>query len=446
MSRLALAAVVVAGCSSPPPRWHVSDGFLRDPDGRAAILRGVNLSGAQKMAPYLDDKQPADYQRVHDEWGMNAIRFIMPWAAVEPSEGVYDDAYLDTVVERLGWAADASLSVVLDMHQDIYGEGFGFDGAPAWTCDATRYTAFVPQSPWYLDTFDPNVQACFDDLYTLAARTQQFVAAWRHVAQRLAHVPSVVGFDPLNEPAWGTYPILKFEHDRLEPFYTQIVAAVRAEAPEWIAFLEPGASRNAGFATSLTRFGFSDVVYAPHAYDAGAESGSGFDPSHRQDVLDNGTALAGEAAALGAGLWIGEYGGIDTDPGIADYMTAEYDAAGQVAAGTMYWSYDRSDSYGMLAPDGTEKMDLTNLLVRPFPERVAGTPTSYAFDAASATFTFVYAPDRGIAQPTQIAVPPRVYPDGYTVDCGGCASHQDSGELVIDKPPPGATATITIHP
>ncbi len=445
--RLVLVAALAVGCStSSPPRWHVADGFLRDPDDRAVVLRGVNLSGDQKSAPYLDDKTQADYQRVRDEWGMNAIRFVMTWSAIEPTQGSYDDAYLDTVIERLGWAHDANLSIVLDMHQDIYGEGFGFDGAPKWTCDATRYAAFVPMTPWFLDTFDPQVQACFDDLYTLAERRQQFIAAWRHVAQRLAHVPGIIGFDALNEPAWGTYPVLKFEHDRLEPFYIDIVAAVRAEAPEWIAFLEPGASRNAGFATSLVKFPFSDVMYAPHSYDANAEGGNGFDPTHRQDVLDNATLLQQEAAALGAGLWIGEYGGDASKPGITDYMTAEYDAAGQVAAGTMYWSYDKSDSYGILAPDGTEKPVLLGVLVRPYPELVAGKPTSYAFDASSSTFTFVYAPDRGAKQPTQLAMPALAYPNNYQVDCGGCTFHQETGELVIDKPPAGAMATITVHP
>ena len=46
------------------------------------------------------------------------------------------------------------------MHQDVYGEGFGFDGAPRWTCDAARYAAFVPRTPWFLSTLDPNVMAC----------------------------------------------------------------------------------------------------------------------------------------------------------------------------------------------------------------------------------------------------------------------------------------------
>src|SRR5689334_19234518 len=91
---------LLAGCSEPAS-WRVRDGFLRAPDGRTAILRGANLSGSQKSPPYLDDKTPDDYTRLRAEWGMNAIRFIMTWSAIEPAMGQYDDAYLDGVAERM---------------------------------------------------------------------------------------------------------------------------------------------------------------------------------------------------------------------------------------------------------------------------------------------------------------------------------------------------------
>ena len=58
------------------------------------------------------------------DWGMNGIRFVMQWAAIEPEEGVYDADYLDAVAERIGWAARRTSAVVLDMHQDVYGMGF----------------------------------------------------------------------------------------------------------------------------------------------------------------------------------------------------------------------------------------------------------------------------------------------------------------------------------
>ena len=183
------AAFIVAGCGKAAPRWHVAGGFLRAPDGRAVILRGVNLSGTQKNAPYLDDKSAGDYARVRTDWGMNAIRFVMTWSAVEPDEGRYDDAYLDAIAARMQWADAAGLAVVLDMHEDVYGEGFGFDGAPRWTCEQARYDAFMPQMPWFVNTLDPNVEACVDGFYTradLQAALRRGVAARRRAARQVA--------------------------------------------------------------------------------------------------------------------------------------------------------------------------------------------------------------------------------------------------------------------
>ena len=356
---LALAAAIVAGtgCDSEPaptpldPSYHVKGGFLRDPDGRALLLRGLNLAGGHKQAPYLDFQQPPDYVRVKDPWGMNAVRFLLTWAAIEPAEGVYDDV--------------------------------------------------------------------------------------------------IVGFDPMNEPYWGSYVIVAFESDLLQPLYEQIVAAVRAERPGWVAFLEPAASRNLGIPTSLGRFPFADVMYAPHSYDRDAESGMGFDATHRDAVLQNGADLAVEATALGAGLWIGEYGGQTGTPGITPYMDAEYAAFAASAAGTTYWSYDRGGGYSVLDADGNEKPDLMAVLVRPWPERVAGTPVSYAFDAGTDTFTLTYHPDPAMILPTVIRVPDRVYPNGYTVDCSGCATESAPGELRVTRPPVttgGAPAVVTLRP
>ena len=123
-------------------------------------------------------------------------------------------------------------------------------------------------------------------------------------------------------------------------------------------------------------------------------------------------------------------------------MTAEYDAAGAVAAGSMYWAYDKSDGYALLDRDGNEKPVLLGAVVRPYPMHVAGTPQSYAFDAAMKTFTTTYAP-KGSGS-TVIAVPARVYPNGYDVACDGCTFEMTTGELVITAPPRTSPATIVL--
>ncbi|MFT3693949.1 MAG: cellulase family glycosylhydrolase [Kofleriaceae bacterium] len=430
-----LLLLVACGDNGVTPA-RVRDGFLHDDEGRAVIMRGVNLSGAQKIAPYLDDKTAADYARVRNDWGFNAIRFIMTWSAVEPTQGQYDELYLSAVRERMQWAHDAGLFVIVEMHEDIYGEGFGFDGAPKWTCDAANYEGFVPGDPWFVSATDPKVEACVDHLMNDADIQDQFVAMWKHVALTLSDQPAIIGFDPLNEPNWGTYPIFTFEKDKLAPLYDRVVGEVRG-VTNWVAFLEPGASRNLGTPTSLPVPSYPDVMYAPHSYDSAAESGAGFDPSHRQSIIDNVAELQGEATARGEGLWIGEYGGVAANPGIVDYMSAQYDAVGAVAGSSMYWSYDKSDGYSLLDPEGNEKPDLVNTVVRPYPERVAGTPVSYAF--ANGVFTLVMKRDPAVTAPTVISIPPRVWPSAY-VDCNDCRVTYVPGGVELD----GADGTITI--
>jgi endoglycosylceramidase len=441
---LALGLIPGACSSGPPPPFSVQGGFLRDADGRALILHGANVSGRHKWTPYFDFHQPADITRMRDEWGMNSMRLLTTWAAVEPQRGVFDDAYLAALEERVAWAEAADILVVVDMHQDLYGEGFaGGDGAPAWTCDASRYAAFVPTDPWFFGNLDPNVEACVDGLYRDDSLQAEFVAAWKHVAAKLSSHANVVGFDPLNEPGWGTSALNAYEEEYLAPLYAHVVAAVREVAPAWVAFLEPGSSRNLGLATRLPKPDYANVVYAPHSYDSTAEQGQPYDSTHRAAILANAQALAGEATALGAALWIGEYGGPSTLVGIEAYVTDELDALDAAGGGATYWDYGKGGGYSLLDADGTEKTNITAIVSRPYPQRVAGDSVQYAWDSTARTLTLTYTPSRGITAPTLVAVPPAFQP--ATVECGDCTYDLAAPGVRILTPPSSAVATVIVH-
>jgi hypothetical protein len=106
----------------------------------------------------------------------------------------------------------------------------------------------------------------------------------------------------------------------------------------------------------------------------------------------------------------------------------------------MYWDFSRG-GYGMLAPDGSEQPALLDALVRPYPARTAGDPIAYGFDGAA--FTFSYRPD-GSKLATEIVVPARVFPDGYDVDCGGCAYEIVAGALRITRAA-GSPTTVVLR-
>lgn len=427
-----------------PTTWHVEGNALRDPSGRTVVLRGVNLSGAHKQKPYFNDFGPADYARVRSEWGLSSARFLMTWAAIEPTKGGYDDAYLGELEKRMQWARDAGLWVILDMHQDLYGEGFlGGDGAPPWTCDDAKYKAFEPGNPWFFGYLDQNLISCFDTLWTNADTRSHLVEAWRRVAKRLARFDNILGVDPLNEPHWGSHPVDQFEKDRLVPFYEDVTRAVRESAPHWIIFAEPSSARNLGFEAKLPKLSVDNVVYAPHAYDPTAESGGGFDASRRDSYMIKVADLRAEADALGQALFLGEYGGPADKPGIVPYMTAAFDAAGLAAASSAYWAYDKDDGYAILGKDGAEKKDLVDTLVRPYPERTAGKLLSYAYDAATKTATVRLEADATIDAPTEIVTPARIYPSGVAVECGGCEVETTPGLVRLRKV---TASVVTVRP
>ncbi len=445
---IAAIAALAAACGPSAPRpWAVDGGFIRDTEGRAVVLRGANVSGRNKNAPWFDFHGPADFRRMRVDWGMNAVRFLTTWAAIEPERDQLDQGYLDALQAKVGEATDAGLLVFVDMHQDLYGVGFsGGDGAPAWTCDAAEYAAYQPQTPWFFGYLTPQVTACVDAFWTSRDLQQHYVNAWSAVAKRLKSDPGFIGIDPMNEPYWGSVQLDLFESRRLAPLYQQVIAAVRVERPDALAFVEPAASRNLGLATHLPPLGIPGVVYAPHSYDADAEQGKPFTADHRQTVLDNLAALKTEAGALGAALTVGEYGGMITLMGIGDYLGTEHDALDAQLAGGTYWDYSKGGSYSLLNDDGTERTVMLDAVALPYPERVAGTPLSFGFDPAARTFHLRYAPDRSLSAPTRIAVPTRTWPQGFTVDCGGCQQHLEEAAVVIDQPAKGAEVDVTLAP
>jgi endoglycosylceramidase len=449
---LIAAAIAVMSCAPPPkPKpFTVRDGFIRDVDGRAVIMRGVNISGQHKLPPFFDFHQAPDFAKVRDEWGMNGVRFLVSWGGLEPEPGKYDDAYVAKIAERMDWAAKAGLFVVIDFHQDLYGLGFPVgNGAPKWTCAQSHYDSFAstyqPTDQWFLAYLNPDIIACYDNFWSSDDLWTHYANAVAHLAKALHDKPAIIGVDLMNEPYWGSAEVDRFEPEDLEPFYERVIPAMRDQAPDWLVFAEPASSRNLGQPTHLTKLPFDDVVYAPHSYDGTAEQGQDFNASHVADVIDNANKLRGEANALQAALWIGEYGGMSKLPNIGAYMTAEYDAAATVAASTMYYDFTKNDGgYGLLNADGTEKPELLDIVVRPYPSRVAGTPKSYAFDAATKTFTLTMgAASRGT---TEIIVPKRVYANGVDVDCGGCAHSLDAASQVLKLEDVKADSVVTVKP
>jgi endoglycosylceramidase len=95
------------------------------------------------------------------------------------------------------------------------------------------------------------------------------------------------------------------------------------------------------------------------------------------------------------------------------------------------------------------------ILTRPYPQAVAGTPLSYAFDAAKRTFTLKWATRRangkgsfGRGAVTEVRVPSRQYPFGYVVEATGAkvVSKPQAPVLRLAAKARAATPSVTITP
>ncbi len=372
------------------------------PDGEPVILRGLNIAQVAKRAPYMPWQTRAEFDLMA-EWGCNCVRYLIIWAAIEPQPGEYDDEYLAAVRERLDWAHDAGLWVILDMHQDVYGEKYGGDGAPEWaTVDGGL--PFDPDRSlgWAAGYFQPPVMMAFENFWNDAAGPdgvgvqERFVRTWRHVAETLGDHPAVIGCDPLNEPFYGNiigypealaalgqashvlpeglnpmtlftpargeqvsdfvrdpdkfFPVLdlaepffaRFERERLLPFYGRIIEQVREAMPDTIFFLEPHIGVSSGGRSFLERAeGLEEIAlaYAPHFYDPGCSPGSPYDGNPARARVAF-ERMAEVGERLHAPVFLGEWGDAESpDETAPEYLRDQTALLRELGFSHCYWQY-----------------------------------------------------------------------------------------------------------
>lgn len=207
---LAVFAVTsIAAHAAPLPRLHVSGDALLDEAGREVMLRGVNLG--RKNAPFIPERTEEDYAAL-ERWGFNCVRFYINWAALEPQPGAYDAAFLDALAQHIAWANAHGNYVLIDIHQDLYGESIpGGNGAPAWATLDDGKPHVVVDGSWGLAYFtSPKVHQAFDSFWANrpgpgdVGLRDRFAAAAQQLARRFADVSGVVGIDLFNEPGLGS--------------------------------------------------------------------------------------------------------------------------------------------------------------------------------------------------------------------------------------------------
>lgn len=210
---------IVLSCKSNTPSLPVSeiispatisvkgDQFI-DNHNRQVILNGINIVSKSKEEGYIFQSGPELYENLK-KWGVNCIRFVIIWDRLEPEPGVYNEEYLKEIDQRIKWAGENDVFVVLDMHQDLYSVKYS-DGAPEWATfdEGKDHTTGAIWSDAYM--MSEAVQTSFDNFWLNKPASDgigiqdHYTALWKHIAKRYANNTSVIGYDIMNEPFPGS--------------------------------------------------------------------------------------------------------------------------------------------------------------------------------------------------------------------------------------------------
>lgn len=456
---LGCAAGSAAADVAPPRALHATRGpnpAIHDDRGREVLLRGVNvnqLGDYYRANPALDTVVPLarhDFRQIA-ALGMNVVRLLVHWSALEPTPGTFDGAYVKRIRRAVSWARAYGIHVVLDMHQDAWGKfvatppgescppplspAVGWDGAPEW---ATR-TDGLTTCKVSLRELSPAVQAAWTHFWLDSGGIQQhLVDTWGRLAAEFAGDPTIAGYDLLNEPNPGfTFGLT--EGVLLGRFYRRATAAIRAAEKRarggfsHIVFVEPSVEWSAAAVTLTPLPSLVDdpnTVFSPHLYAGSITLDGSFGLSLITPQV--GFELARAVAGLyGTTVWSGEWGWFG-DPAADKEEITEYARLEDANLwGGAWWDWRQAcgDPHNFSAPGGEPfavspslnryscrpQKDLgiaestRRILARPFPRsapgrlvRVISNPITRAFaiagkddDSAGSCLLDVWIPGNG---------------------------------------------------
>ncbi len=391
------------------------------------LLRGVNARVEGVFDVTFDDGRvplepiPAltseDCTRMR-ELGFNLLRLPINWSAIEPQRGQYDMAYLDAVEDAVDCATNADVFVIVDLHQDAYSKEIGEDGAPLWAIDPPPQMLLEgPLEDLEDRRVSEQVQLAFEtffDVNDTSGLQADFNRMLEVVAERFKDHPGVVGFELFNEPVATM--------DQTEAFHFRAAAAVREVAPNKLIFFEPPAIRNLLDFQPLASAPFptEGAVYSPHMYTfVFGNNPNALENLTKEAMRPSVTGTRDEASAYKTPLFIGEFGIGPNDPNAGNWMRWQAELQDEFLASNAFWLWkeDSQGSWGIYTKVGDnwqERPQIVNWVSRIYPQRIAGSDVSLAFDGTSRVMTLT---TNGSG--THVVYIPEAVADSATATCNG---------------------------
>jgi endoglycosylceramidase len=284
----------------------------------------------------------------------------------------------------------------------------------------------------------------------------------------------VLGYELLNEPWPGTLwqlcanPVgCPLFDAALARFNARVTAAIRAVDPKTLIWVEPNVLFNQGVNTTLPALGDPHAGFAFHDYCLPAGFTGTYDPGcDATDQIVFANAVS-HAQGTGEALLMTEFGATDR----REDLNGVLDKADRSMVPWIEWHYcgckdpttaGPGDKQAVVidpakAPEGDNiKRSTLELLARPHPAVVAGTPVGWSWDAAARRLEVSWSTQRagagagafGDEDVSEISVTPRAMADGYaTVVDGGAVVSAPGARVVQVAACPGARrVSVTVTP
>ncbi len=447
-SAAADTAVSSATIALAPP-YRAVGRYMYDRHGRIVFFHGVNA--VYKPRPYVvpsaENGVPLDQSLFDDRDGaflarngLNAVRYGVMWAGVQPAPNAYDATYVSQIRNIMEMLGRHQVGVLVESHQDMWNEAYRGVGMPDWTRldQGTRITHVGGFPANYVS---PSSQAMWEDFWANRANLWgRFRDQWVYVAWNMRDLPNLIGYDIFNEPWPGRALALcasplgcvarDYQSQRMQELAIAGIRTVDMQTPVWWEgnlLTDFGLANKVGVRRPI-HDPASNTVLSFHAYCALGTSHlfglrPGTDPTCNA-THDSVFRVAEQAGARN-----------DSPPVLTEFAASDdltdidriTRMADQQMMSWFYWGYggwrDHTggpDMQGLFTDDyvrtdATLKQGKADLLVRTYPQAIAGVPQRYSFQPrrADRRFTFSYASNPKIAAPTVVFVPERHYPTGY---------------------------------
>lgn len=417
--------------------YTISQGIFNE-HHQQLLLRGVNI-------PNMEDSTLSDYQIISD-WGMNTVRLLFMWSDLEPSQGEYDESFLQLMDEEINHAQLNNIYIILDMHQHYYGEGFLW-GAPRWTCDESYYESWEPTGNPTVDYFADEIVTCFELFWTGEELLNQYADMWVFLADRYKDYSNIIGFDLMNEP-FCAHTSMDECGELISNMYERVASRIHSQVPNKLILFEPNYVEYIGTNTNIIAPSFNNAVYAPHYYLMSVHNGEDYD-LNVSPIRNQLQMRAEEAQGFNTPMFLGEFGGMPNVANFNQYIVDHLDIMDEYLMGSTYWLHAKGSGFHTLDSEGEVK-EFVQYLSRPYPKAVPGRLLAVEFDQQTKEFVCSLEADTNIIEPGILSLPSHHYPAGFQLM--GCVApkcsweYNDEEQLIEFRIQQKGIYTITITP